>query len=76
MEGQGTDGVLTLANLSKEDAGRYKCSSETEAGVSQTPEALLVVKGTSMSCSFCYLSDYMLKGHLLTITYQVVTTDE
>ena len=64
MEGQGTDGVLTLANLSKEDAGQYKCSSETEAGVSQTPEALLVVKGT-MPCSFRYPSDYMLKRHLV-----------
>ena len=46
LEGSGTGGVLTLVNLSKDDAGQYKCSSETEAGVSQTPEALLVVKGT------------------------------
>ena len=46
IEGSGTDGVLKLVDLSKDDTGKYKCSSETEAGVSHTPEALLVVKGT------------------------------
>ena len=51
IENFGTNGSLTLSFLSLNKAGRYWCSAETEAGVSQSDEAVLVVKGTYMYAS-------------------------
>ena len=45
MESKGTNGTLTLAAVTLNDAGVYKCTAETTAGVSQSDEAVLTVKG-------------------------------
>lgn len=45
IENTGTNGKLELKSLSQLDSGRYKCSAETDAGVSQSEEAVLTIKG-------------------------------
>ena len=46
IENKGTNGTLTLAAVTLADAGVYKCTAETTAGVSQSDEASLTIKGS------------------------------
>ena len=46
IENKGTDGTLVLEAVTANDAGVYKCTAETIAGVSQSDEAVLTITGT------------------------------
>ena len=43
--GNGTDGQLVLSNVQERDGGLYVCSVETDAGVSRSDEAEVIVDG-------------------------------
>ena len=40
------NGTLSMPAVTSDDAATYKCSTETEAGVSLSDEAVVIVKGT------------------------------
>ena len=45
VENEGTNGTLILTAVTANDAGVYKCTAETTAGVSQSDEAVLTIAG-------------------------------
>ncbi|XP_045182009.2 cartilage intermediate layer protein 1-like [Mercenaria mercenaria] len=51
LENQGVDGTLTVLSSTKDDAAVYKCTTESEAGISQSSEAIVSIKDDSVdSC--------------------------
>ena len=68
LDNIGTDGTLELAAVSFSDEATYKCTTETEAGVSQSEEAIVQVKGKAVKM-FKVLTFKMLNNYMLLDTY-------